>query len=257
MGTYSPLPSTKALLVPQLLSPFARLIRCHWPLLALALGCDLTGQYEKKFQESLQSSGQRAVFDVNLHPTFSEVADAGRQNIGVKLRLPKIFDGESKSVTGIPGQKLQMPGVYSIVRELDDNNGKVQLVFVTFVVLSNKDQKAEAFQANFAKGAAKTESGASWADVSFTTPNGQTISLKRMKAETQTGKVDVDGRAEFYYIEAPNHHVIIGWAVPKPQAEKHQLDQAVEAAMGTLEITGAPAADPGSQPAPANAAPTS
>src|SRR5437016_644901 len=64
----------------------------------LFAGCDLTGEYDKKLQSSLQSAGQRAVFDLNLYPNFTEVVDSAKQNVGVKLRIPKVFDGNSKAL---------------------------------------------------------------------------------------------------------------------------------------------------------------
>jgi hypothetical protein len=251
--------------VPHLLSPLAQLIRRHWPLLALALaGCDLTGQYDKKFQETMQTSGQRAVFDVNLHSTYSEVVDAGRQNVGVKLRLPKVFDGESKSVAAKADASL--PGLsYSLVRSLDDAEGKSLPFAVMFATKSKADQKPEAYQAAVAQSIAGRVPGAKWEDVAVTAPSGTSLQLKRLRADSPQSfsaeqlksGAKVEGRFDVYYIEAPSHNVFIGWLFPKSLGEKHQLEQAIEAAMGTLEIAGAPAADPNTQAAPANPAPSS
>src|SRR5262249_38056901 len=78
-------------------SPRFRLGGAVLGVLAVA-GCDLTGQYDKKFQEALLTSSRRAVFDQNLYPTAStEVKDA-TGNALVKLRAWKYFDSSSKSL---------------------------------------------------------------------------------------------------------------------------------------------------------------
>ena len=46
-------------------------------LLSLAAaGCDLSGQYEKRFVESIQAANIRAVFDQQLFATETPVTDA-------------------------------------------------------------------------------------------------------------------------------------------------------------------------------------
>src|SRR5437870_7693057 len=82
--------------------------RREWILLFAALasaGCDLTGQYDKKFQESLQAAAKKAVFEGYLHSTPTEVVDSSRQPIGVRLRLPRVFDSSSRVIPmpSIPG----------------------------------------------------------------------------------------------------------------------------------------------------------
>src|SRR3954452_22469509 len=58
------------------------------PLILAALaGCDLTGQYDKKFHEALGAAAKRAVFDL-VHPTFTDALDPAKAGVGVKLRLP-------------------------------------------------------------------------------------------------------------------------------------------------------------------------
>ena len=35
-------------------------------------GCDLTGQYDKKFQESLQKAAKNAVYQTNLYEQYTD-----------------------------------------------------------------------------------------------------------------------------------------------------------------------------------------
>src|SRR5437867_1659938 len=81
----------------------ANIVVDFWKLCTLALvliiaaGCDLTGQYDKKFLQALDEAKRRSAFDDQLHAMFTDVVDASRQPVGVKLRLPKKFDNESKA----------------------------------------------------------------------------------------------------------------------------------------------------------------
>src|SRR5207245_8540140 len=84
-------------------------------------GCDLTGQYDKKFHEALDTAAKRAVFDL-LHPTFTDALDPAKASVGVKLRLPTVFDGSSKAATQLPMPvPMAVPGsMYVLTRLLDD-----------------------------------------------------------------------------------------------------------------------------------------
>jgi hypothetical protein len=236
---------------------------CHGPLLALSLaltGCDLTGQYEKKFQEAVQTSGQRAVFDQNLHPDFTEVGDAG-----VKLRLPKLFDMENrKELTAKDPRAIApfaLPGLTkAIERQFDDTKDPPQFLpaYIYLAAQPKGDQKADAFQAQVAQLVGATVRGATWSDVTLPTPSGQSIALKRLRAEGQQPFVNiqknapaaVDGLLDIYYIDGGNHHVLIGWRIPKAQAQKYQIQPAIEAAMGTVETTAPPTTDAGGKSPP-------
>src|SRR2546428_13497864 len=63
--------------------------------LAALAGCDLTGQYDKKFHEALDAASKRAVFDL-VRPDFTDALDPAKAPVGVKLRLPAGFDNSSK-----------------------------------------------------------------------------------------------------------------------------------------------------------------
>src|SRR5689334_15978057 len=93
--------------------------------LAALAGCDLTGQYDKKFHEALDAAAKRAVFDL-VRPDFTDALDPAKAPVGVKLRLPTVFDNSSKAMTQLPiPVPMATPGsFYILARELDDNQGK-------------------------------------------------------------------------------------------------------------------------------------
>jgi hypothetical protein len=213
-------------------------------------GCDLTGQYEKKFQQAIEEAKRRSAFDEQLHAVFTEVVDASRQPVGVKLRLPKKFDAESKVMTQniVPGQ-AQIPGsAYVLMRELDDDKSQKAPCIVSIVTVPKAEQKSEPLQSMVGKAMAAVSPTAKWEDVQLPTPSGGQVTLKRMRMETslpvptEKGSVTLSTRVDMYLIEGGNNTVLITWFTPKPQAQRHALDKAIDASMGTVEVA-APAGD--------------
>jgi hypothetical protein len=230
---------------------------------ALAVGCDLTGEYEAKFKETLVSAGQRAIFDQTLHTDETPVTDAARKSVGVNLRIPKLFDKDSKSLPATEPRAnppfMRFPGLsYAIERQIDDDKGVFLPAYVHFGAIPKAEQKADALQAAIAQQVAAALPGATWADTPLKTPEGQSITFKRLQASGQQDfmnlqtnqPVKLDGRFDLYLIDAPAHHVLIGWRSPKAQGDKYQFSAATEAAMGTVTVQPG-AADPGPAGKPA------
>jgi hypothetical protein len=226
-------------------------------------GCDLSGEYEKKFQDALTSTAQRAAFDQSLYPNDEEVKDAAGKGTGVRIRIPKLFDKDSKSLRASDQRAhppfMQLPGLnYTRERQLDDSGGQFLPAYAYFGALPKGEQKGDAVQAALAQQVAAALPGAAWADAQLKTPDGQTITLKRLRAAGQQDFVNLqknapqkaDGRFDLYLVEAPAHHVLIGWRAPKAQAENRQFDAAAEAAMGTVTTSGGADAGGGPPKAP-------
>jgi hypothetical protein len=212
------------------------------------LGCDLTGQYDKKFQQALVEAGRKSMFDALLHRDFTEIVDSARQPIGVKLRLPKQFDAESKALAQTVIRRLtDIPGAtYSLMKEVDDDSGQKAMCTVQMTVVPKAEQKPEAVQSLVAKLATDIAAGSKWEDVSLGSPSGQQQTLKRIRIETQTAVATAKGpgktvpdRIDVYQIDGGNNTVIIAWETPKPHAQKHNLERAIEASMGTVEVAAA------------------
>jgi hypothetical protein len=227
----------------------------------LATGCDLSGEYEKRAQKAIQDAGARAVFDQYVHASPTPANDAGQQPTGVTIRLPKVIDAESKTLTAEPRAQppfVALPGFsYAMERLLDDASGAFAPVYVYFAAAPKADHKLDALQATVARQVSSALPGASWSDVQLKTPEGQTVALKRLRGEgmqdfdntaQQKEVARLDGRFDLYLVDAPNHHVLIGFRAPKDQAAKYQWEAATEASMGTVQVSGAAAA-------PAEAAP--
>jgi hypothetical protein len=240
-------------------------------IIAPLAGCDITGEYDRRFAEALQQSGERAVFDQQLFPTETEVMGPENMATGVKLRIPKLFDAESKSLAAEPRAQppfLRIPGFgYALERALDDPAGQFAPAYIYFGAVPKADQKLSDVQGAIVGPVAAAFPGAAWADASFRTPQGASVSFKVIRGEgqqafdsTATGGVvaNLDGKFELYLIDAPTHTAIVAFRAPKAQAQKYQLDAAIQAAMGTVVVPSAPAGDAGAAPpmgAPAPSAP--
>jgi hypothetical protein len=222
-------------------------------LLAVAIaGCDLTGQYEANFQKAIQESQRRAVFDLSLHQAFTEVIDPARE---VKLRIPKAFDDKSKWLKADdPRAKVpfaELPGLATVLERLLDNQSQ-EYAYLYFAAAPKGDQKAEALQNELARQIAAALPGATWSDVQLLKPDGQSLTLRRLRVDGQQpffnpkkkAMAKVDGRFDLYYLDGGGRHVLIAWRYPKALGEKYQLDPATEAAMGTVEITPSAAPPP-------------
>jgi hypothetical protein len=232
--------------------------------LTVAAGCDLTGQYEANFQKALQTSGQRAKFDVGLNTEYEEIVDAEGKPIGIKLRLPRVFDNnkqkkpvlDEKVLAAMAGKvpdaaKLGANMGYRLERALDDDKGQFQPVSVLFQAIPRRGGSSDAAR----EAMAKMMPGMNFTDVEVPTPEGGTLKLKRRKiigteipgaakAAAEIGVMDM------YLVEGPAHTVMISWIAPKGQAEKYQLQQTSEAAMGTIQVEAAAGAGDASGKAP-------
>lgn len=211
-------------------------------------GCDLTGQYDANFQKAVQESARRAVFDLSLHPGHTDAIDPTAKE--VKLRLPIRFDDKSKWLkTTDPRAQVpfvELPGLAAALeRSLDDDSQQFVGTYLYLAATPKADQKAEALQNALAKQISTAFPGAAWSDVQITKPDGQTMSMRRLRVDGQQlffnaskkNNAKVDGRFDLYYLDGGGRHVLIAWRVPKAQAAKYQLEPAIEAAMGTVEIT--------------------
>jgi hypothetical protein len=218
-------------------------------LVALVVaGCDLTGQYEANFQKAIQQAERRAVFDLNLQADFTDAIDPAAHE--VKLRLPKVFDKYS-SWLKLSDPRAQVPFValpdlVSVLeRSLDDASQQNLGTYLYFAAPAKAGQKAEVLQATLAKEIAAAFPGAAWSDVQISKPGGTSMNLKRLRVEgpqpffnsKKKAMAKADGRFDLYYLDGGGRHILIAWRVGKGQAAKYQLEPAIEAAMGTVEIT--------------------
>jgi hypothetical protein len=219
-------------------------------LAVAATGCDFSGQYEKRFQESLQASTMRASFDQQLYAAETEVADAAQRGTGVKLRIPNFFNNDSKSLAAGDARAnppfLNLPGwSRAWERQLDDGSGKnflpTYLYFAAVPKAPAKGEKAGDVAATLAQQLVATFPSAAWSDVQVPTPDGKTVTVKRIRVEGKQDFVDLqsnktqntDGRFDLYLVNSPDYHVLIGWRSPKPQGTRYFF-AASDAAMGTL-----------------------
>ena len=247
--------------------------RRHWHIpfvtaLVVAAGCDITGEYESRFQATLVSAKQKADLDAVLFAAESDISGEGNTPSGVKLRLPSLFDGESKSLSAEPRAQppfVKLPGFsYALERSMPDDANVFAPCYIYFAAVPKADQKPDQVQAPIATAVAAVFPGANWTDAQFKTPQGPTISHKMIRGDGQqafdlagTGGAvqNLDGRFALYMIESPTHYALIGYRAPKAQADKWKIDAAMEVALGTVTVAQAAAAAPAAAGAPAGTPP--
>lgn len=220
----------------------------------IVAGCDLTGQYEKEFQKALQTAALQAAFEKHLHSDQVELTGSDGKSLGVKLRLPRLFDNNTKMLS--PSQPRaqppfgELPGLASTrERQIDDAQGRFLPCYCYVAAVPKSAQKADPLQAALEKQVKAALTNASWADASLTTPTGQQVTLKRLRGsgnqeffdltKNPPASTKVEGVFDLYLIDTPQAHVLVGWRCPKPQADKYDFQSATEAAMGTLEVESA------------------
>jgi hypothetical protein len=221
-------------------------------------GCDLTGQYEKKFQEALQTAARQATFERHLQPDFAELMGADGKSLGVKLRLPRVFDSSTKTLK--PSDPRAQPPFGDLLglvstreRPIDDAQGRFLPCYGYVAAVPKSSQKADALQAAIAKQVAAALAGANWSDATLTTPDGRPFTLKRLRGsgnqeffdltKNPPASTKIEGVFDLYLVDTPQAHVLIGWRCPKPQADKYDFLAATEAAMATLQVEAASGGD--------------
>jgi hypothetical protein len=217
---------------------------CAWYSMALVLlaGCDITGEYEKRFQESLQGTSERAALDAILFAAETEITGEGGAASGVKLRLPSLFDSNSKSLASEPRAQppfVKLPGFgYSLERALTDNADQFAPAYIYFAAVPKADQTPDQVQAPIATAMKAAFPSAAWSDVQA---NSRTIKMIRGDGQQEfdlsgTGGAvqQMDGRFVLYFIEGPGHYALIGFRAPKAQGDRWQFDASIDAAMGTV-----------------------
>jgi len=238
--------------------------------LAVLAGCDITGEYERRFQETLANAGQRAAFDAVLFAAESEITGPANVGSGVKVRIPSLFDQAKPLATEPRAQPpfLQLPGFgYSLEKQLADASQKTAPAYVYYAAVPKTDQTPDQVQAPIAVAMKGAFPGAAWGDAQFKTPQGTTVTHKVIRGDgpqdfdvAGNGMMQkLDGRFALYFIDGPTFYALVGFRCPKAQADAQKFDAAVDAAMGTVSVpagaAGPPAGAPAAGGAPAGGAP--
>ena len=243
----------------------------------LSAGCDLTGQYEANFKKALEKSAQQAKFDLSLNSDYTEILDGEGKPIGVKLRLPRLFDQYTQKKTtaqtleeakkaavakgvdtkALGAAAMAAPAGYILQRAVQ---GEAQPLTAMFMAIPKGGTKGNAVQ-DMLKPMTAMMPGATLTDVQVETPSGQAITLKRLRMSGQPGgdgkkkgMVPPGSLSDIYLLEGASQVVMVVWSAPKSLTEQYQLEQAAEASMGTIEVE-APAADEGAGKAAGKASP--
>ena len=236
------------------------------PLLIVTFGCG-TGEYDRQMRKTLEElrtpeeleKGQ--VFDM-LYESPTEVP-----GIGVSLRIPKLLDATAKSwrpgslnAAGEPIDEsriqppfVKLPGFqFCYERFVPDQSGGQQPVYCYVAVSDSKDASQEDLIASVQKDlkAKFSNAPATWEETSLNTPDGGTLTCRRISVTGPQGFVvspegreskDSEGRMDLYLYSNETHHVLVGWRAPSGISEELSLFEVAEASVATVQVTGAAA----------------
>lgn len=209
------------------------------PLFALT-GCG-TGEYQKRMAERANSLETAGSFESNLRPEFAAV------NADCKLRLPAIYDGDSKAFpNGASPSFCNLPGLTTTYEKFMSEGEKAFPFYTYFAASAVADQKPEEFKAKIEADLAKAGiSGGKFAPESIPGPTGgaQTwdklsiTSMQNFAGKNPGQDIAIEGQFDLYFRSTGKDFILVGWRAPKTAAGASAFFENARRAMGTAQVT--------------------
>lgn len=237
-------------------------------LLALSLvalgGCDL-GTYSSRYEERLPQLTRRAQLASRLHSTFQSleisnviegapaVPDGGNLSLGAKIRLPNIFDAESRklspadppSIAAPPG--IQLPIGLAYERYVA-NSESDRLPIYFYLMAFPKATVELADVEGQIKGVldSRLETVPSWQAQSIETLDGGTLEFRSLVVSQAqpfvVQRVDnapepqaLEGQLHFYARTVGDYHLVFVFRYPSQIADSLGFPDAIHGSLGTLQ----------------------
>ena len=201
----------------------------------LTSGC-ATGEYEARFQQSLRAKGDEAKFKV-LHPEHFAITDT------LSMRIPDIFPKEVLTEATHPAPVAKppflpdYPGFRFSYQGMPPNEpdspyylylGAVERQAATANVVPDLMQdRLRALDAS-----------AAWQDVSVSSPTGETIQYRKLRAvgAMQFGNMPAPGVFEMYMYDGGGYRLFVSWRWPEAIGSQLNLPNLVELSLATLQV---------------------
>ncbi len=221
-------------------------------LVATFAGCG-TGEYQKRMAERASTLETAGSFESNLRADFSSV------NADCKLRLPAIYDSDSKAFpNGASPSFCNLPGLNTTFEKFVAEGEKAFPFYGYFAASAVGDQKPEEFKAKIEADLAKAGiSGGKFTSESIPGPTGgsQTwdklsiTSLQNFPGKTPGQDITIEGQFDLYFRSTGKDFVLVGWRAPKSAAGASAFFENARRAMGTAQVTETTPAPAGGPPA--------
>ncbi|HAN99379.1 MAG TPA: hypothetical protein DCQ98_19035 [Planctomycetaceae bacterium] len=234
--------------------PFAPLRRAWLLLLLIAIGgCDL-GTYGARYQERRGTLETRARRAAHLHSAYQRLDDAAGNSLGAQIRLPKLFDGDSRRLSPTQAETMPqqavppgMPLPLSYTYERYVSSGDDQLPIYVYVgSFPMAEGEAEGLEARLdALVAAVITDAPRWAEVPYESLDGEAVTFRSLKisAAQPFMVIDPSGKAEsrtlegqlfFHLKQVGDKLILVGLRYPSQIADAIGFPEGMEASLGSF-----------------------
>lgn len=231
---------------------------------ATTLGCDL-GTYSRRYTERLPQLTRRAELGRDLHNSYLSlqisavnsalpaVPGGGSASTGVKVRLPKIFDAESRllsasdpaDISGPPGMALPIGLAYErYITNAESDRLPIYFYLVAIPKAEIEMSKVE----ELITGAlpAEIDPVPSWQSQVIETLDDGTLDFRALKiSQAQPFQVQLvdnapepqtlEGQLQFYARTEGDYHLVFIFRYPSQLADSLGFPTAIEGCLGTLK----------------------
>jgi hypothetical protein len=224
--------------------------RSGWLLLLAAgvsvlAGCDLTGSYAQRYEESLANVGKRAATEKLLAPAPTTIAPST-----ATIRLPSAIGDQH--ATNLPAGDAnanppfaKLPGLSTTLQRLLANDATAPTQYVAAYAYLGAvpigEQPTDALLADLQKQVGAAFAGATWQDAQVGNLPGKVMVVSGPQVFASTdqqgtaGTVTVDGRFELYCCTSGTHTLVIAFRVPTAEGNKWDVLNGTQASIGSVQ----------------------
>ena len=205
----------------------------------LLVGC-ATGEYEKRFEQSLRGKADEARFAV-LHPEQYAIT----QDSALSIRIPDVFPKAAMTEATHPPEvakppfMLDYPGYKFSYEGTPSGQGAEILPYYMYLGAVEKQAAAVNVLPDEALARVRTiDPNAAWTDATATTPGGQQLSLRKLRAAGNMLFRDqqTSGVFEMYMFDGGGYRLFVGFRWPDKVGTQLNLPSLVELSLGTIQV---------------------
>ncbi|MCA9106384.1 MAG: hypothetical protein KDA83_13220 [Planctomycetales bacterium] len=232
-------------------------------LLLTSVGCDL-GTYSSRYSErlpQLQRRGENASYlnnyqslEISTVISGAPVAEGNSTiNVGAQIRLPMIFDNESRklgpndppSIAAPPGMQLPIGLAYERYIT-NENSDRLPIYFYLIAIPTEKADLTTVETDIDTVLATIVENSGGWKSLSVDTLDDSTLDYRALRvSQAQPFVVQLvdnapqpqtlEGQLHFYARTVGDYHLIFVFRYPSQVADSLNFPAAIEASLGTLK----------------------
>ena len=218
-------------------SPVRRLLSVSLVVCLVTSGC-ATAEYEEQFQRSLRAKGDEAKFKV-LHPEqFAITTDSA-----LSMRIPEIFPKEVLTETTHPPEVakppflLDYPGfLFSYQGTPPSEPSKPYSLYLGAV--ERQAATANVLPDLMQERLRTIDPAATWQDVSVTSPTGEQVQYRKLRAVGAMPFANMPQRGvfEMYLFDGGGYRLFVSWRWPEDIGSQLNMENLIQLSLGTLQV---------------------